>query len=50
VANVNPAYFGPNFQDQGVPGSLPVFGAATAFGFSRRLRNRNRIGSNRSLG
>jgi hypothetical protein len=46
--NVFPGYFGPNFQYEEVPGPLPLFGAATAFGFSRRLRNR--IRSNSSLG
>ena len=39
-----PGYFGPNFQYDSVPGPLPLFGAATAFGFSRRLRRRIRRG------
>lgn len=39
-----PGYFGPNFQYDSVPGPLPLFGAATAFGFSRRLRRRLRNG------
>ena len=48
--SASPGYFGPNFQysEVPVPGPLPVFGAATAFGFSRRLRKR--IRSNRSIG
>jgi hypothetical protein len=48
--NVDAGYIGPNFSTESVPvpGPLPLFGAATAFGFSRRLRKR--IRSNRSLG
>jgi hypothetical protein len=33
------AYFGPNLNLE-VPGPLPIFGAAAAFGFSRKLRKR----------
>jgi hypothetical protein len=37
------AYFGPNLnllQAQAVPGPLPIFGIAAAFGYSRKLRKR----------
>ncbi|MEB3200994.1 MAG: hypothetical protein VKK62_10775 [Synechococcaceae cyanobacterium] len=39
---VDPGYIGPNFQYSEVPGPLPLLGAATAFGYSRRLRQRLR--------
>jgi hypothetical protein len=41
--SVSPGYFGPNFQVKvDVPGPLPLAGALSAFGFSRRLRRRIR--------
>lgn len=41
--SVNPGYFGPNFRVKvEVPGPLPIAGAVSAFGFSRRLRRRIR--------
>lgn len=40
--SVKPGYIGPNFQYSEVPGPLPLLGAATAFGYSRRLRQRLR--------
>ncbi len=43
--NFADGYLGPNFSTQSVPAPLPVFGAATAFGFSRRLRKRIRRSS-----
>ncbi len=48
---INPGYFGPNFQftsggggsgAAAAPGPLPALGAAAAWGFSRRLRQRIR--------
>lgn len=38
-------YFGGNFSEAPVPGPLPLFGAAAAFGWTRRLRSRVRQAS-----